>query len=453
MTDTARPVRASVRGTPDRMKTALAAAAGTSVENYDFIAYGTASALYFGAVFFPEDDPVVGTLLSFATLAVGFLMRPLGGALGGYLGDRFGRKPVLVTAMLVMGGATFLIGALPTHAQVGVLAPILLVLIRVIQGLAFGAEWGGAVTMAYEHAPWNRRGMYAAIPQAGNPLGIALSSAMFFFSANLEGDWKWRVPFLVSAVLVIAGLIVRARLSESPEFEEAKATGRTEKNPFLTVLRRDWRGILRVIALRIVESFAYYSTATFLLSHIGTRHPDVRSLALGAITAASIVAIGVTFAAGSLTDRIGRRPIYIVACVAAMLFGFPMFAFTEGGNPAMVVAVFVIGIGLIHASLTGTQGSLLTEQFRTSTRTSGASIGYQVAASLGGFAPLLAAVAVGAFDWPGAALLYVGAAVIGLIGILLTRETWGPRERAEVAALLRDEEARTPEHSSRAERS
>ena len=453
MTDTARPVRVSVRGTPDRMKTALAAAAGTSVENYDFIAYGTASALYFGAVFFPENDPVVGTLLSFATLAVGFLMRPLGGALGGYLGDRFGRKPVLVAAMLVMGGATFLIGVLPTYAQVGVLAPILLVLIRVIQGLAFGAEWGGAVTMAYEHAPWNRRGMYAAIPQAGNPLGIALSSAMFFFSANLEGDWKWRVPFLVSAVLVIAGLIVRARLTESPEFEEAKATGRTEKNPFLTVLCRDWRSILRVIALRIVESFAYYSTATFLLSHISTRHPDVRSVALGAITAASIVAIGVTFAAGSLTDRIGRRPIYSVACIAAMLFGFPMFAFTEGGNPVMVVAVFVIGIGLIHASLTGTQGSLLTEQFRTNTRTSGASIGYQVAASLGGFAPLLAAVAVGAFDWPGAALLYVGAAVIGLIGILLTRETWGPRERAEVAALLRDEEARTSEHSSRAERS
>lgn len=443
MTEPTRPVRASVRGSRDRVKTALAAAVGTSVENYDFIAYGTASALYFGAVFFPQNDPVVGTLLSFATLAVGFLMRPLGGAVGGYLGDRFGRKPVLVGAMLVMGGATFLIGVLPTHAQVGVLAPILLVLIRVIQGLAFGAEWGGAVTMAYEHAPWNRRGMYAAIPQAGNPLGIALSSAMFFLSTSLEGDWRWRVPFLVSAILVVAGLIVRSRLSESPEFEAAKTSGTTERNPFLTVLRRDWRGILRVIALRIVESFAYYSTATYLLSHISSRHPDIRSVALGAITAASVVAIGVTFAAGSLTDRIGRRPLYIGGCVAAILFGFPMYLLTEGGNAVLVVVVFLIGIGVIHATLTGAQGSLLTEQFRTSTRTSGASIGYQVAASLGGFAPLLAAVAVSAFDWPGAALLYIAAAIVGLIGILLTRETWGPKERAEVDALLREERART----------
>lgn len=434
----------SVHGSPDRKKTAAAAAVGTSVENYDFIAYGTASALYFGAVFFPETDPVVGTLLSFATLAVGFVMRPVGGAVGGYLGDRFGRKPVLVAAMLVMGAATFVIGVLPTYAQIGVLAPILLVLIRMVQGLAFGAEWGGAVTMAYEHAPWHRRGMYAAVPQAGNPLGIALSSGMFFLSANFEGDWQWRVPFLASAVLVVAGLIVRARLSESPEFEEAKATGGTERNPLTTVLRRDWRGILRVIALRIVESFAYYSTATYLLSHISSRHPDVRPTALGAITVASVIAIGVTFLAGALTDRVGRRPIYIGGCVAAILFGFPMYLLTEGGDAALVVLVFVVGIGLIHAALTGTQGSLLTEQFRTGTRTSGASLGYQIAASLGGFAPLLAALAVGAIGWPGAALLYVVAAVVGLVGILLTHETWGRRERAEVAELLRAQERRQP---------
>ncbi|MFJ9082659.1 MFS transporter [Streptomyces sp. NPDC102384] len=429
----------SVLGSKDRVKTAIAAAFGTSVENYDFIAYGTASALYFGAVFFPDSDRFVGTLLSFATLAVGFVMRPLGGAVGGYFADKFGRKPVLVAAMIVMGAATFLIGALPTYGQVGVLAPILLTVIRMIQGLAFGAEWGGAITMAYEHAPWHRRGMFAAIPQSGNPLGIALASGVFAWSSTLEGSWQWRTPFLASAVLVVAALIVRSRLSESPEFQEARADGRTEKNPFLATLAGDWRGILRVIALRVVESFAYYSTATYLLSYITDHHPDLRPVALGAITVASVLAIGVTFLAGALTDRIGRRPIYIAGCTAAILFAFPMYLLTNSAQPALVVAVFIIGIGLIHASLTGTQGSLLTEQFRTATRTSGASLGYQVAAAIGGFAPLLAAALVGAFGWPGAALLYLGAAIIGLVGILVTKETWGRAERERVHGLVAEE--------------
>ncbi|MFI9030030.1 MFS transporter [Streptomyces sp. NPDC053560] len=431
--------RRSALGSKDRVKTAVAAAFGTSVENYDFIAYGTASALYFSAVFFPESDRLVGTLLSFATLAVGFVMRPLGGAIGGYFADKLGRKPVLVAAMTVMGAATFLIGALPTYEQVGVLAPILLVAIRMVQGLAFGAEWGGAITMAYEHAPWHRRGMFAAIPQSGNPLGIALASGVFAWSDTLHGSWQWRAPFLLSAVLVVVALIVRSRLSESPEFQEAQASGTTEKNPLRATLAADWQGILRVIALRVVESFAYYSTATYLLSYVTERNPELRPVALAAITAASILAIAVTFLAGALTDRIGRRPLYITACTAAVLFAFPMYLLTNSAQPVLVAMVFIIGIGLIHASLTGTQGSLLTEQFRTATRTSGASLGYQIAAAIGGFAPLLAAALVGAFGWPGAALLYLGAAIIGLVGILATRETWGRDERERVRGLVAEE--------------
>lgn len=425
-----------VLGTKDRKKTAIAAAFGTAVENYDFIAYATAAALYFGADFFPGDSAFVATLLAFATLAVGFLMRPLGGAIGGFLADKYGRKPVLVGAMLVMGTSTFLIGLLPTHATVGILAPVLLVIIRMIQGLAFGAEWGGAVTMTYEHAPWNRHGMFAAIPQAGNPFGIALASAMFLVCANLDGDWRWRVPFLFSAVLIVAALIVRSRLTESPEFLETRSTGVIEKDPFLATVRNDWRSILRVIALRIVEAFAYYSTATYLLNYLTGRFPDIRPVALGALTAASIVAIFTAFAAGALTDRVGRRPIYIVACCVAILFAFPMFLLTNDAVPALVVAVFVFGIGFIHASLTGTQGSLLTEQFGTTTRTSGASLGYQIAAALGGFAPLLAAALVGWLGWPGASLLYMAAAVVGLIGILVTKETYGAAERARIRALV-----------------
>ncbi len=429
-------------GSKDRVKTAIAAAFGTSVENYDFIAYGTASALYFSAVFFPESDRFIGTLLSFATLAVGFLMRPLGGAVGGFLADKYGRKPVLVAAMIVMGGATFLIGLLPTYAQIGALAPILLVIIRMIQGLAFGAEWGGAITMAYEHAPWHRRGMFAAIPQSGNPFGIALASGMFLLCSNLEGDWQWRTPFLLSAVLVIVALIVRSRLTESPEFLETKSLGIVEKNPFLATLRKDWRSILRVISLRVVESFAYYSTATYLLNYLSERFPDIRPTALGAITAASLVAIFVTFAAGSLTDKIGRRPIYITASIVVIAFGFPMYLLTNDGVPALVIAVFVFGIGFIHASLTGSQGSLLTEQFGTSTRTSGASLGYQIAATIGGFAPLLATALVGWLGWPGASLLYMLAGVVGLVGILVTKETFGAAERARVAELVAAEKAK-----------
>ncbi|WP_344344760.1 MFS transporter [Agrococcus versicolor] len=441
MTTTTPGERTSPLGSKDRVKTAIAAGVGTSVENYDFVAYGTAAALYFGVVFFPSEDPLVSTLLAFTTLAVGFVMRPLGGAIGGYLGDRYGRKPVLVAAMIVMGAATFAIGLLPTYEQIGLAAPIVLTVIRMVQGLAFGAEWGGAITMAYEHAPWHRRGMFAAIPQSGNPLGIALASAMFAWSSTLEGDWQWRTPFLFSSVLVIVALIVRSRLSESPEFREAQATGKTVRNPFLTTLREDWRSILRVIALRVVESFAYYSTATYLLNYLAERDPSLRPVALGAITVASLIAIGMTFLMGSLTDRIGRRPIYIGAAIAVIAFGFPMYLLTNDGIPALVVTVFIIGIGVIHASLTGVQGSLLTEQFQTATRTSGASLGYQLAAAIGGFAPLLAAALVGVFGWPGASILYMLAGCIGLVGILVTRETFGRAERARVAALV--QEART----------
>lgn len=426
----------AVSGSPDRVKIAVATAAGTCVENYDFIAYGTAAALYFGKAFFPGENPAAGTLLAFTTLAVGFFMRPLGGIIGGFVADRIGRKPVLVTAMLIMGLATFAIGLLPTYQNVGLLAPVLLVIVRIVQGLAFGAEWGGAVTMAYEHAPWRRRGFFASIPQSGNFLGIALASVVFLLAERLPGNWAWRLPFLVSIVLVVVGIIVRVRLSESPEFLEAKKDNDIERNPLLTVLRRDWRGILRVIGMRIAESFAYYLTATYLLNYITTRHPGLDTIGLTGLTIAAVLAIGMALLAGAITDRVGRRAVYIGACILAALFGFPAYLLTNDGIPALVVLVFIIGISVIHASLTGTQGSLLTEQFRTGTRASGASIGYQVAASLSGLAPAIALLLSGEFGWPGAAALYVLAALIGLTAVLLTPETWGRPQREEVDKIL-----------------
>jgi MFS family permease len=364
-------------------------------------------------------------------------MRPIGGSVGGYLADRFGRKPVLVGALLLMGIATFAIGLLPTYAQVGILAPILLVSIRIVQGLAFGAEWGGAVMMAYEHAPWRRRGRFAAIPQAGNPLGIALANVAFLSAAPLDSDWSWRIPFLASAVLIVVGLYVRLRLSESPEFEEAKATGNIVRNPFFTVIREDWRNILRVIALRVVESCAYYLTATYLLSYITKQNSDHRTIALTGVVIASIIAVGTTFGAGTLTDRVGRRRVYLAGCILAIAFGVPMYLMTNTGEPFLIVLVFIIGIGIIHATLTGTQGAWFAELFATNTRTSGASIGYQVAASIAGFAPFLAVMLTDSFGWMGPAMFYVFVGLVGLAGVLATAETWGPKQRAEVDAIIR----------------
>ncbi|MFC9336372.1 MFS transporter [Arthrobacter sp. NPDC057009] len=426
----------AAHGSPGKFKTALASAAGTCVENYDFVAYGTAAALYFGKVFFPNTDPVVGTLLAFATLAVGFFMRPLGGAIGGYLGDKHGRKPVLVGALLTMGIATVLIGCLPTYDQVGILAPILLIIIRMIQGLAFGAEWGGAVMMTFEHAPWKKRGRFAAIPQAGNPLGITLANAAFLLSASLQTDWAWRLPFLASAVLIVVGLVVRMKLEESPEFVNAKHHGAIVKNPLATVFKNDWRNILRVISLRIVESCAYYVTATFLLSYITQNNPPDRAVGLTGIVVASLIAIPVTLLAGSLTDHIGRRKLYLGGAIAVIVFGFPMFMLSNTGNPVLIVLAFVIGIGIIHATFTGTQGAWFAELFRTNTRTSGASIGYQVAASISGLAPFLAVLLAANFGWAGGASLYVLVGIIGLLGVLTTRETWGTKEKAEVDSIL-----------------
>ncbi|WP_405826178.1 MFS transporter [Streptomyces sp. NBC_00838] len=431
-------------GSRGKLRTSLGAAAGTCVENYDFVAYGTASALYFGDVFFPESDPVVGTLLAFVTLGVGFLMRPIGGAVGGHLGDKYGRKPVLVTALLTMGIATVLIGVLPTYAQAGIIAPILLVLIRMVQGLAFGAEWGGAVMMAYEHAPRRRRGLYAAIPQAGNPLGIALANIVFLLSVNFDSDWAWRVPFLASSVLIVVGLVVRVKLTESPEFEETKASGETVKNPLATVLRNDWRNILRIIALRVVESCAYYLTATYLLSYITDRDENDRGIALAGIVIASLLAVGTTVLSGALTDRIGRRKLYLAGCLMAVAFGFPMFLMANTGNPLLVVLIYLIAIGVIHAALTGTQAAWFAELFKTNTRTSGASLGYQVAASVAGFAPFLAVLLAESFDWVGPAGFYVVIGLVGLIGVATTKETWGARERAAAEAADRAEQSEGP---------
>ena len=419
-------------GSPDKLKVAIGSSVGTTIENYDFLAYGTAAALYFGKAFFPGQDALAATLLAFATLGVGFAMRPLGGLIGGYLGDRFGRKPVLVGALMVMGVATVLIGVLPTYAQVGVFAPILLTAIRIIQGLAFGAEWGGAIMMTFEHAPWRKRGRYSAIPQAGVPLGLLLANLVFLGTTGWNNEWSWRVPFLLSSVLVIAGIIIRMKVSESPEFEETKAKGELLKNPLLTVVKNDWRNILRVIGMRLAESGGFYVIVTYLLSYITTNKLADKAVGLTGLVVASALGVAATILFGHLTDKIGRRKVYLFGSAGIVIFGVPLFLLVNTGLPFLIVLVYIIGLPILHDMLAGAQGAWFSELFNANTRTSGASIGYQFSAAISGFIPLIAAATAAAWGWSGVSIVYMACGALGLIAALATRETWGVREKADV---------------------
>jgi MFS family permease len=426
-------------GSPDKLKTAIGSAVGTTIENYDFLAYGTASALFFGTAFFPGADPVAGTLLAFATLGVGFAMRPIGGLIGGYLGDRIGRKPVLVGALLVMGFATFLIGCLPTYATVGVWAPVLLVTIRMIQGLAFGAEWGGAIMMAFEHAPWRRRGRYAAIPQAGVPLGLLLANLVFLISSSWAGEWAWRAPFLFSIVLVGAGFFIRMRVGESPEFLETKQRGELEKNPLAKVFKDDWGTILRIIGMRLAESGGFYVIVTYLLSYITSNKIAPREVGLTGLVIAAAIGVAATVGWGILSDKVGRRPLYLWGTVGIIVFAFPMFLLVHTGIPIVIVLVYIVGLAVLHDMLAAAQGGWFSELFNASTRTSGASIGYQFSAALSGFIPLIAAAIAAGAGWVGVAGVYLACGALGLVAALLTRETWSPAAKREVDLVIAGE--------------
>ena len=440
MSNAALQMRGPVGGTTDAKKVAVGSSVGAVIETYDFIGFGTAAALYFGTAFFPSENPVTGTLAAFATLGVGFAARPIGGILGGHLGDRVGRKPVLVGSLIVMGLATFAIGLLPTYATVGVLAPVLLVLVRIIQGLAFGAEWGGAILMAYEHAPWRSKGRHTGIVQAGFPVGLLLANLVFLVSVHLPGTWAWRVPFLLSIVLVIVGLVIRSKIPESPVFEEVKARGEIVKNPITQVIREDWRNILRGIGLRIAETAGYAVAITFMLSYLKSEKLADNTLTLVAICIASGIGIFATYNWGKATDKVGRRPIYLFGTIVMVVFAFPMFMLVNTGVAVLIVIAVVIAYAVIQNSLAGAQGSWFPELFNANTRSSGASMAYQFSAVVSGFTPFVVTLLYSAWGWVGAASLFCLYGVIGLVATLITKETFGPVERA--AAQAEDESMR-----------
>jgi MFS family permease len=426
-----------IEGTPEKKKVAIGCSIGATIETYDFIGFGTAAALYFNQVFFPATDPLSGTLLSFATLGIGFAVRPLGGIIGGYLGDRIGRKPVLVGSLLLMGIATVLIGVLPTYQQVGVWAGILLVAVRVVQGLAFGAEWGGAILMCFEHAPWKKKGLYTGITQAGFPVGLLLANFAFLVSVPLGDQWAWRVPFLLSAVLIVVGILIRLKIEESPEFEELKEEGEISKNPLLEVLRDDWRNVLRAFCLRIAETAGYAVSVTFILSYLSSQKLADRPTTLTALMIAAALGIVATTLWGALTDRVGRRPVYLLGTALTVAWGVPLFLVVNTGTAIAIIIAFVVSYTICQNSLAGVQGAWFSELFAAKTRTTGASLAYQLSAVVSGFTPLIATALFAGVGWIGPALLFSGYGLLGLIAALMTRETWGRAEREEVAALER----------------
>ncbi|GAC1384919.1 MAG: MFS transporter [Pseudarthrobacter sp.] len=429
MSKEALSMRGPIHGTKDARRVAVGSGVGAVIETYDFIGFGTAAALYFGTAFFPGTDPVTGTLASFATLGVGFAARPLGGIIGGHLGDKVGRKPVLVASLILMGLATFAIGLLPTYAAVGLLAPALLVFVRIVQGLAFGAEWGGAILMSYEHAPWKAKGKYTGIVQAGFPVGLLLANLTFLASTGLGGELAWRIPFLASILLVIVGLIIRSKVPESPVFDEVKDSGAIVKAPIVEVLKTDWRNIVKGIGLRIAETAGYAVSVTYMISYLNSQHLADKTQTLEALCIASAIGIFATQAWARMTDRIGRRPLYIWSCAFAVVFAIPMFLLVNTGLFFFIIATLVISYAVCQNSLAGAQGAWFPELFKANTRSSGASLAYQISAMVSGFTPFITTLLFVSFGWMGPALLFGTYAAIGLWAAVATRETWGKRER------------------------
>jgi metabolite-proton symporter len=368
---------------------------GTTIEWYDFFLYGSAAALVFNKLFFPSFDPLVGTLLAFATYAVGFVARPLGGIVFGHFGDRIGRKKLLMWSLVMMGLATVLIGLLPGYDSVGIWAPVGLIVLRVFQGFAVGGEWGGAVLMAAEHGDAQRRGYWASWPQAGVPLGLLLSAGILALMAGIQTPadferWGWRVPFLLSAILVVVGWYIRNRVTESPMFEAEIEAEAPPSTPAIDVFRERPRAVLLGAGLRVGENIVYYVITVFSLTYLVDVAAESRSLALDALLIGAAIQFVAIPLLAMLSDRIGRRPVYAFGGFGLVVFIFLFFPMLASGSNALIILAIVIGL-LLHASMYAPQAAFITELFPTRIRYSGVSIAYQLTAIFAGsLAPIIA---------------------------------------------------------------
>jgi metabolite-proton symporter len=427
------PLDAATRRS-QRTKAAVASTIGTTIEWYDFFLYGTAAALVFPHVFFPDSSPLAGTLLSFSTQFVGFAARPIGAAIFGQMGDRIGRKAALIATLSLMGTATALMGVLPGYDTIGVWAPILLTLLRIVQGIGVGGEWGGSVLMSMEWGTRKRHGFMASLPQLGVPIGLLLSTLAVRLVTNVTGpeafdDWGWRIPFLISVVLVGVGFYVRLSVLETPAFARVRQQQAVVKQPVLEVIRTQPRAILTSAFVRMAEQAPFYLFITFVLAY-GTEELGLaRSQLLDdVLVAAAIGFVSVPFF-GYLSDLIGRRLVYGIGVVATAVFAFPYYGLLNTRDSGLVLLAIVLSL-VVHDIMYGPQAALISETFGTGVRYSGAGLGYQLASVIaGGPAPLIAAAILartGASTW--ISVYIVGCAVVSFVALLLM-----PQPHASVA--------------------
>lgn len=415
----------------------ISSVVGTAIEWYDFFLYATASALVFAQLFFPRFDPMVGTIAAFGTFMIGYISRPFGAILFGHFGDRIGRKTTLVTTLMIMGIATFIIGILPTYESIGIWAPALLILMRFFQGLGVGGEWGGAVLMVVESAPAEKRGFYGALPQMGVPIGLLLSTAAFAAVAKMPNEqflaWGWRIPFLISIALIGIGLFIRLRVMESPMFEKVKQSKKVLNAPFIELLRTYPKQIVLAIGTRFATDITFNVINVFMLAY-GTQQLGMpRELFLNSILAGCAVALVTLPLFGKLSDMFGRRTVYLWGAVFVMIYGFLFFKLVETKEPMYVVLAYICGIALSQASTYGVQSTWFAELFGTRVRYTGASLPYQIAGIItSGPAPLVSAWLFATYASTTPIALYIaGTGLISFVSAYFLAETFRNRLEEE----------------------
>lgn len=414
---------------PSTQRLVTASLIGTTLEWYDFTIYNTLAALIFNRLFFPSFDPLAGTVLAFSTYAVGYVSRPVGGIIFGYLGDRLGRRSVLVTTLLCMGLISFLMGILPTYASIGAWSGILLVTLRFIQGAALGGEWAGAVLIAVEHGDQKKRGLSASWTQCGPALGILLGTGFLLLITYASSPeqfvaWVWRIPFLLSVVLVGFGLWVRRGIEETPVFRNLEERGSKAKAPIGEVVQFHWRRMLLAAGVRIGSDVVYTLALVFPLTYVTTVLNRSRTLALSAIMIATMCNAVAIPLCGALSDRVGRRPVYATGAILSLPWAFAFFSMVNTGSRFLIISAAVLG-ALFHASMYGPQGALIVEQFPSRVRYAGASVSYNMAGIVGaGVAPLVFVSLFQAYRTTTAVSLYVVASLcITLTALWFARET------------------------------
>jgi len=422
--------RPAPRGVSNVQRAVTTAVLGQILEWYDFFLYGTAAALVFGKLFFPVGtDPLTGTIAAFGGFTVGFIARPIGGVLCGHIGDRYGRKVVMMLTLLTMGSATMLMGLLPTYHQIGIAAPVLLVLLRILQGLAAGGEWSGSILLIHENAPQSRRGALAAWSPCGAALGFVLSTAAFLLVQNLpSGDfqsWGWRIPFVASAALVALGLWMRRSVGESAAFAEVKATRHASRMPVIEVLKQCPREVLTVFGLRFGEGGASYIFFAFSIAY-GQFLGIKSSWILGGLTISMLLMIPVSLLSGHITDKVGRKPVYLVGAIAMVLVAWPYFSLLGSGEYWKVIAALLLANSLTLGILEGAQPAFISEMLPVHLRFSGLGIGRELSSVLGGgLSPMIATAMLAHYRSAVPVAIYLGGlGLVTAIATLLARETF-----------------------------